>query len=127
MENTTGRQAGIDTGEAGEREKIMDTYYMRIGAKIDENLEIVPASSYYPGEGSRDEFFAGLERMDAGDLIAYAEAVPTWDYVEDGMWEYIAYWLNLDLSDYVWGDNGCFDPDAFLTDAKTALKARESC
>ena len=105
----------------------MDTYYMRIGAKIDENLEIVPASSYYPGEGSRDEFFAGLERMDAGDLIAYAEAVPTWDYVEDGMWEYIAYWLDLDLSDYVWGDNGCFDPDAFLTAAKTALNARESC
>ena len=126
MENTTGQQAGIDTGEAGEREKIMDTYYMQIGAKIDENLEIVPASSYYPGEGSRDEFFAGLERMDAGDLIAYAEAVPTWDYVEDGMWEYIAYWLDLDLSDYVWGDNGCLDPDAFLTAAKTALKARES-
>ena len=99
----------------------MNTYYMQIGAKIDENLEIIPASSYCPGKGSRAEFFAGLERMDAGDLIAYAEAAPTWDYVEDGMWDYIAYELDLDLADY---DP---DPDAFLAVAKDALKARESC
>lgn len=105
----------------------MDTYYMQIGAKIDENLEITCGSCYRHDECSRDEYFAGLVRMDAADLIAYADAVPSWDYVEDGMWEYIAYWLDLDLSDYGWGDSGCFDPDAFLTAAKAALEARESC
>ena len=97
----------------------MDTYYMRIGAKIDENLEIIPANSYRSDEGRRAEFFAGLERMDAGDLIAYAEAVPTWDYVEDGVWERIAYELDLDLTDYP-------DPDTFLAAAKYALKGRKS-
>ena len=97
----------------------MEAYYKRIGAKIDENLKIIPASSYCPDKGSRAEFFAGLERMDAGDLIAYAEAVPTWDYVEGGMWNYIAYELDLDLTDYP-------DPDAFLAAAKYALKRRKS-
>ena len=93
----------------------MDTYYMQIGAKIDENLEVIPAGSYRPDEGSRADFFAGLERMDAGDLIAYAEAVPTWDYVEEGMWAYIAHALDLDPTDYP-------DPEAFLAAAKCALK-----
>ena len=96
----------------------MDTYYMQTGAKIDENLEIIPAGSYRPDEGSRAKFFAGLERMDADDLIAYAEAVPTWDYVEEGMWDYIAHDLDLDPADYP-------DPEAFLTAARYMLKARE--
>lgn len=66
-----------------------------------------------------------MTSMSAEDLIAYAEAVPSWDYVDSGMWEFIAYWLDLDLTDYGWGDDGCFDPDAFLSAAKVTLKARE--
>ena len=112
-DNATGQQAGKDY--------IMSKYVMPIGAKIDENLEWIDASGLSQSE------LEGMTSMSAEDLIAYADAVPSWDYVEDGMWEFIAYWLDLDLGDYVWGDNGCFDPDAFLTAAKTALKARESC
>lgn len=99
----------------------MSKYVMPIGAKIDENLEWIDAA------GLRQSELEGMTSMSAEDLIAYADAVPSWDYVEDGMWEFIAYWLDLDLGDYGWGDSGCFDPDAFLTSAKTALKARESC
>ena len=82
----------------------MSKYVMPIGAKIDENLEWIDAA------GLRQSELEGMTSMSAEDLIAYADAVPSWDYVEDG-----------------WGDSGCFDPDAFLTAAKTALKARESC
>lgn len=97
----------------------MSKYVMPIGAKIDENLEWIDAT------GLRQTEFKGMTSMSAEDLIAYAEAVPSWDYVDSGMWEFIAYWLDLDLTDYGWGDDGCFDPDAFLSAAKVTLKARE--
>ena len=45
-----------DTGESGERKKIMDTYYMKNKKKIDENMEIIPASSYCPGEAAGTSF-----------------------------------------------------------------------
>ena len=99
----------------------MSKYVMPIGAKIDENLEWIDAT------GLRQTELVGMIGMGADDLIAYAEAVPSWDYVEEGMWEFIAYWYDLDLSDYGWGDSGDFDPNAFLTAAKVAMKARECC
>ena len=97
----------------------MSKYVMPIGAKIDENLEWVDAT------GLRQSELDGMTSLSAEDLIAYAEAVPSWDYVDSGMWEFIAYWFDLDLTDYGWGDSGCFDPNAFLDAAKVTLKARE--
>lgn len=38
-----------------------------------------------------------LDSLSAADLIAYAEAVPSWDYLDEGMWDYIAYLCDLEM------------------------------
>ena len=55
-----------------------------------------------------------LDKLDADDLIAYAEAVPSWDYVDEGMWDFIAYWKDLNIPE----DPDDWDPEAFLESAK---------
>lgn len=95
----------------------MSKYVMPIGAKIDETLEWIDAT------GLRQDELEGMTSMSAEDLIAYAEAVPSWDYVDRGMWEFIAYWLDLDLPED--GEDGRdFDPESFVAAAKSALEAK---
>lgn len=60
-----------------------------------------------------------LESLSAADLVAYAEAVPSWDYLDPGMWDYIAYWYDLDDAEFT-NDNGDFEPEKFLEAAKAA-------
>lgn len=60
-----------------------------------------------------------LESLSAADLVAYAEAVPSWDYLDPGMWDYIAYWYDLDDAEFTNG-NGDFEPEKFLEAAKAA-------
>ena len=60
-----------------------------------------------------------LESLSAADLVAYAEAVPSWDYLDPGMWDYIAYWDDLDDAEFT-NDNGDFEPEKFLEAAKAA-------
>ena len=88
----------------------MSKYVMPVGAKIDADLDWLDAT------GMRQSELEGMTSMSVEDLIAYAEAVPSWDYVDEGMWDYIAYWLDLPED----GDD--FDPESFLAEAKAALK-----
>ena len=91
----------------------MTTYFMKKNAKITAETEVI-ASTRLTTEEMQE-----MERMDASKLIEYAEAVPSWDYVEEGMWAYIAYWCGLDM-----GEDEEWDPEAFLDEARAVLAAR---
>ncbi len=92
----------------------MGCYYKKRGAEIAADMEIW---DHIPPMGSDD-----LIAMDAAELIAYAEAVPTWDYVEPGMWDYLAWWYDLEVPE----DPDDFDPEEFLSAAKAAESERGS-
>lgn len=59
-----------------------------------------------------------LESLSAADLVAYAEAVPSWDYLDPGMWDYIAWWYDLDINDFTADDD--FDAEGLIAAAKAA-------
>lgn len=78
------------------------------------NTEINADMEWYSSEVLSTAEMREMEKLSAEDLIHYAEAVPSWDYLDDGMWDYIAYWYDLPEQ----GED--FDPEAFLAAAKAA-------
>lgn len=87
----------------------MITYYKRANDAITAKMEWWSSDNLPSSEG--------YEQMDAADIIAYAEAVPSWDYLDEGMFDYVAYWCDLDQADF-YNDNGDFDFEAFWEAAK---------
>lgn len=81
----------------------------------DPNAPITADMTIYSSDGLSTAEMQELDKLDADDLIAYAEVVPTWDYVEDGMWEFIAYWKDLEIPE----DPDDWNPEAFLEAAKS--------
>lgn len=62
-----------------------------------------------------------LDKMNADDLVVYAEAVPSWDYIEEGMWAYIVQQKGLDVDE----DPNNWIPDDILATAKGEISAVE--
>lgn len=61
----------------------MTTYFK------DKNAPITADMTIYSSDGLSVAEMQELDELDADNLIAYAEAVPSWDYVDEGMWAYI--------------------------------------
>lgn len=80
----------------------------------DKNAPITADMTIYSSDCLSTAEMQELDRLDADELIAYAEAVPTWDYIEEGMWDYIAHWKDVEIP----ADPDDWDPEAFLAAAK---------
>lgn len=95
----------------------MTIFYKTPGAAITADMSI------YSSDGLTTAELQDLESMDAADLIEYAETVPSWDYVDPAMWDYIAYSLDMDnpTTPDEWED---WDPEKFLTEAKEKITAK---
>lgn len=93
----------------------MTTYFKEKNAPITADMTI------YSSDGLSVAEMRELDELDADDLIAYAEAVPSWDYIEDGMWDYIAYWKDIEIPE----DPDDWDPENFLAVAKGELPPKE--
>lgn len=81
----------------------------------DHNALITADMTIYSSDGLSTAEMQELDKLDADDLIAYAEAVPTWDYIDEGMWEFIAYWKDVEIP----ADPDDWNPEAFLEAAKS--------
>lgn len=92
----------------------MTTYFK------DRNAEINADMTWYSSDALNTAEMQELDSLSAADLIAYAEAVPSWDYLDEGMWDYIAYWYDIPEQ-----DSDEFDPDAFIAAAKEAAGMAE--
>ena len=89
----------------------MTTYFKNRDAEITADM------TWYSSDILTTDEARELDSLSAADLIAYAEAVPSWDYLDEGMWDYIAYWCDLEIPE----DPDDWDPEAFLEAAKAAL------
>lgn len=94
----------------------MTTYFK------DKNAPITADMTVYSSDCLSTAEMRELYELDADDLIAYAEAVPSWDYVEEGMWDYIAYWKDVEIPE----DPDDWNPEAFLAAAKGELPSEEA-
>ena len=93
----------------------MTIFYKQPDAEINADL------TWYASDGLTTSELRALERLDAADLVAYADAVPSYDYMDPGMWDYIAYWYDLPTP----AETEDWDPEAFLAAAKAAEAARQ--
>ena len=94
----------------------MTTYFKDKAAPITADMTIYSSDCLSVAE------MRELDEMDADDLIAYAEAVPGWDYIDDGMWDYIAYWTDTEIPE----DPDDWDPNYFLAAAKGELPEEDA-
>lgn len=86
----------------------MTTYFKGKNAPITADMTI------YSSDGLSVAEMRELDKMNADDLVAYAEAVPSWDYIEEGMWAYIVQQKGLDVDE----DPNNWIPDDILAAAK---------
>lgn len=96
----------------------MATYFKENGTPISADM------TWYSSDVLSTKEMDELEGMDARAILAYADVVPSWDYVEEGMWDYIAYWCDLDQADF-YDDQDNFDFERFMDAANAVLDAKE--
>ncbi len=84
----------------------------------DRDARITADMTWYSSDCLTTKEMRELDSLDVDDLIAYAEAVPSWDFLDPAMWDFIAYWCDLDCDAF--GEGCDFDPEAFLEAAKAA-------
>ena len=93
----------------------MTTYFKEKNAPITADMSIYSSDDLSVAE------MKGLDKMNADDLVAYAEAVPSWDYIEEGMWAYIVQQKDLDVGE----DLNNWIPDDILAAAQGEIPAKE--